>query len=414
MLSNIFIIFRKEIKEILRDRKTLFFMILFPTIVVPLLLNAMTNFMARTRAKARTEVLSYAIFGADQLPELANAFSSNKEFTRVDLPTESAIKDAIANHAIRFAIVIPANAERDLSDGKQVRIDLLFDNASVTSRARQRAENVVFGFGKTCISKRLARLGVTDIEEQRRLMDPIMLNETGTAEVRQVMGERVGGFLPYMFILFCFLGSMYPAIDLGAGEKERGTLETLLLAPVPRASLVLGKFLVVFACGVTSALLSLSSLGVWLLYRSTTGVQDQGQGTSPAFQASKEILAAFGVGEFLLIGAMLIPIAAIFASVLLSISIYARSFREASAYCGPLNFLCILPAFIALLPGVSLTWGWAMVPITNVSLTLKELLKGTMNYPMMIVVLSSSFLMAGLLLLFCAKWFQRESVLFRA
>ena len=102
-----------------------------------------------------------------------------------------------------------------------------------------------------------------------------------------------------------------------------------------------------------------------------------------------------------------------FAALLLSISVYAKSFKEAQAYATPLNFLIIIPAVIAILPGVELDWTWAMVPITNISLAIKELIKGTMNYEMFIAILGSSTLIAGALLWFCTKWFDREGVLFR-
>jgi sodium transport system permease protein len=319
------------------------------------------------------------------------------------------IKTAVANGAIRFAVVIPEKAAQQLENGKQVKVQLHYDNASVTSKAKERAQKVIREFSESWRSRRLASLGLAGPSEQESLLEPVAIQESGTAEMREVLGERLGGLLPYLFIIFCFLGAMYPAIDLGAGEKERGTLETLLLAPVPRWRLVMGKFLVIFTTGVTSALLTLTSLGAWLLIKAMSITKEK----AVALTAGKEILATVNLTDLLLIGLMLIPIAAMFAALLLAVSIYARSFKEASSYCGPLNFLIIVPAIIAILPGVQLTWGWAMVPVTNVSLAIKELVKGTMNYPMLIAILGSSFLTAGAMLFFCAKWFQRESVLFR-
>lgn len=409
MLSNIFTVYRKELKEVLRDRKTLIFMIVFPTVIMPVMMNALVNFMAKTERTARTETLSYAVLGAEHLPDLADAFTPEKGFRRVELPNGAAITAAVSDGTIRFAVVIPDNASRQIGEGKQVKVNLHYDNASVTSKAKERARAVIRDFGQSRRSQRLAALGLASADQQESLLNPVAIEEFGTADKREVVGERVGGMLPYMFIIFCFLGAMYPAIDLGAGEKERGTLETLLLAPVPRSSLVLGKFLVIFTTGVTSALLTLTSLGVWIFLKAMSITKAQGV----AFPVGKEILGMVDVTDLLLIGLMLIPIAAMFAALLLTVSIYARSFKEASSYCGPLNFLSIVPAFIAILPGVTLTWGWAMVPVTNVSLAIKELVKGTMNYPMLIAILGSSFLMAAAMLFFCAKWFQRESVLFR-
>jgi sodium transport system permease protein len=202
------------------------------------------------------------------------------------------------------------------------------------------------------------------------------------------------------------MGAMYPAIDLGAGEKERGTLETLLLAPIERYKIVLGKFFVIFTSGVISALLSLAGMGAMLVIE----VKNIPPSLSIEFW---NILSSISIVDLLLIGSMMIPIAAMFAALLLSISIYARSYKEASAYCGPLNFLVIIPAIIAVLPVVKLDWFWAMVPLTNISLAIKELIKGTMNYEMFIAILGSSFIIAAGLLFFSTKWFERESVLFR-
>ena len=110
---------------------------------------------------------------------------------------------------------------------------------------------------------------------------------------------------------------------------------------------------------------------------------------------------------------MLVPTAAIFASLLLGISIYAKSFKEAQSYIAPLNMLVILPAFLAMLPGVELDWKTASIPITNISLAIKELIKGTMDYSMLVAILGSSTLLAAALLWASTWWFGREDVLFR-
>ncbi|MHC4240268.1 MAG: ABC transporter permease [Planctomycetota bacterium] len=408
MLHNILMVYLKEMKEVLRDRKSLIFMVLLPTVILPVLMSLLINFVTRAEKKARTEVLTFAVFGVEHLPELAEGFIEDKEFKRVDIGDTEAIASAISDGLIKFALIIPEAASEQIADGNQAAIQFYYNDASVTSKARQRARKVIEEVGERWRSRRLAELGYDTQQERHRLLNPITIEEHGVAQmkgaqgVREIVGERVGGMLPYMFIIFCFAGAMSPAIDLGAGEKERGTLETLLLAPIPRGQLVLGKFLVIFTTGLTSALLSVSSIGITLAVKvqELTGMM-------------REVIESVSVVDLLLIAAMLVPIAAIFAALLLSISVYARTFREASTYCGPLNLVMLLPAFIALLPGVELDWIWAMVPITNITLAIKELVKGTMDYPMLIAILGSSVVIAGALLFFCTKWFEREAVLFR-
>jgi len=401
-MHNILTIYLKEMKEVLRDRKSLVFMLLLPTIIGPILISIMISFATRLEQKARTETLPFALFGSENLPELAEAFTAEKGFEKVDIQSPDEIQSAISEKKIKFAIVIPPAVQQQIADGNQVAVQLYYDNASVASKARDRAGKVIRQVSEKWQTERLTALGLATPQQRQQLLNPITIEDHGIADTRQVIGANVGGILPYLFIIFCFIGAMYPAIDIGAGEKERGTLETLLLAPVPRYQVVLGKFLVIFTTGITAAILNLSSIAVMLATRGKEVAGVLGQ-----------VIASVGVIDLLLVAAMLIPTAAIFASFLLSISIYARSFKEANAYCGPLNLIVILPAVIAILPGIELNWLWAMVPITNISLAVKELIKGTMNYYMLSAILGSSFVTAGAMLLFCTKWFQREQVLFR-
>lgn len=402
MRLSILTIYLKDMKEILRDRKTLIFMLLLPTLVVPVLMNVMIGFISRAEKKARTEILTYTIFGAEFLPELADAFTEEKGFEKVNIPAPEAIESAISENQIKFGLVIPQAVREQFESGEQVAVQLYYNNASVASRVKDRAGKVVREVSERWRSNRLAGLGLDTAEKRENLLSPITIEEHGTANMREVLGERLGGMLPYLFIIFCFMGAMYPAIDIGAGEKERGTLETLLLAPIRRNRVVLGKFLVIFTTGLTAALLSLTSIGLMLAVKGQEVTGPLG-----------EVIESISVVDLVLIGAMLIPTAAIFASLLLSISIYAKSFKEASSYCGPLNFLVIIPALVGLLPWVELDWIRAMVPITNISLAIKELVKGTMNYHMLVAILGSNFIIAGALLVFCTKWFEREAVLFR-
>jgi sodium transport system permease protein len=404
MSLNILTIYLKEMKEVLRDRRTLVFMLIMPTVLMPLLMNLLIGFMVKADRKARTEELPYAIFGAEYLPELADGFNDEADFKKVTVESPEEIESAIEQNKIRFAIVIPEKARERLDEGGQVEVQLFYNNASMASMVRNRAGNIIRRVNNKFRSDRLASLGFETAEKQENLITPITIEEKGTAKEREMLGERLGGMLPYLFIIFCLLGSMYPAIDLGAGEKERGTLETLLLAPIRRYQIVLGKFFVVFTTGVTAALLCITSIGITLSIK----LKD-----IPGDLELHRVFASVSVIDLVLIAAMLIPTAAIFASVLLSISIYAKSFKEASSYCGPLNFLAIIPAIIAMLPIVKLDWYWAMVPVTNISLAIKELIKGTMDYRMLVAILGSSVVIAGALLIFCTKWFERESVLFR-
>ena len=401
-MRNILIVYLKELKETLRDRRTLIFMFLVPTIIVPMLINLLVNFTSSIEHKARTETLKYSIFGAEYLPAVAEAFEKEKDFEKIDIPSPNDINSSIASDKIKFAVVIPESSAKLFEDACQVTILLYYNNATVASMANSRAEKIIKSLGEQWRNDRLVKVGFDNKQSRDAILNPINIQEHGTANLREIFGERLGGMLPYIFIIFSFMGAMYAAIDLGAGEKERGTLETLLLAPVPRSHIVLGKFFVLFTTGVTAALLCLTSICVILA--------SKGKEVAGAMQ---EVVQSINLFDLLLVGAMLIPTAAIFASLLLSISIYARSYREAGAYCGFLNMAIIIPTIVAMLPGVELNWKTAMVPIMNISLAIKELLKGTMDYLFLAIILGSTFIIAAALLAFTTWWFSREAVLFR-
>lgn len=398
MPNGILTVFRKELLEVTRDRKTLIFMIVLPLLLIPVLIQFTTDFVADAEKEAASATLDYAVFGGEQLPGLAEAMAQAPGFQVAELDDPTQIGQAVADDRIDLALVVVPPA----TPGDQHVVELHYNNAPLSSKVKPRTKRVLKELSADLQRERLEALGVSELPRQRGFTEPVVMVERGTAPMREVLGERIGGMLPYMFIIFCFLGSMYPAIDLAAGEKERGTLETLLLVPIPRHQVVLGKFLVVFSAGVTSAVLSLAGLGGWLAFKGEELGGDIGT-----------VMRSIGPTDLGLIAAMLVPTAAIFASALLAISIYAKSFKEAQSYITPLNMLVILPAFLAMLPGVELDWQTASIPITNISLAIKELIKGTMDYSMLVAILGSSTLLAAVALWLSTWWFRREDVLFR-
>jgi sodium transport system permease protein len=401
-MREIWIIFRKELKEVLRDRRTLVFMIAMPLLLIPALLELTVYLTAEAQRRASTDVLRYAVFDEHNLPAVADAFAQASGFERVALARREDIPAAVDADTIDLALVVNAAASKADAAGPQTIVALHFDDSVTTNKVEVRARAVLDSLSERERTRRLVALGVAEATHDR-LLTPVRVLKVGTADMRAIFGELVGGALPYIFIIFCFMGALYPAVDLAAGEKERGTLETLLLVPVARSRIVLGKYLVVFTAATTAAVLSLVSLGAWGAFK--------GRGVEGAFGT---ILSSIGALDLVLIAVMFLPAAAMFAAILLSISIYARSFKEAQSYAMPMQLVVVLPAILPMLPGVEMTWGWAMVPITNIALAIKELVKGTMSYEMLVAILGSSALLAGLLLAFCTWWFRRESVLFRA
>lgn len=397
MLRDLWIVYAKELREVVRDRRTLVFMLLFPMLLMPLLAGGVSSWMEDVAEKESSATLRYAVIEPERAPVLVRALADDPGFVEVtDDDVLSDVPAAIRGDRIDFVLALADGT------GGQVQAELQYENSRMMSKVKKRVEALVERVNAEARDAELVGLGLATPEERNAVLTPIAVVPHGIATPREVIGEGVGGMLPYMFIVFCFLGALYPATDLGAGEKERGTLETLLLAPVPRTALVLGKFFVVFTTGAVSAVLGTASLGVWLAFEG----RDKGG-------AMGEVLSTIGVGDLVSVALLLVPVAAIIGAVLLSISIYARSFKEAQSYSAPLNLLLIVPAFLAMLPGVELDWRWAMIPISNVALGIKEVVKGSLDPAMLALILASSCALAAAALAVCVRWFQRESVLFR-
>lgn len=395
------LVFKKEIKELLRDRKTLFFMIALPLLIFPIIFGVVGVVSKQAMDKAENKVLNYALVGGEYAPQIVLDLQQPEKFNLVELDKNADYAEIIRNDEVDFVLEIPENYSSDVLTNGQANLKLHFNDAGLNLVYR-RVNEIVKSQSELFQQDAFASLGLTEVQ-QSALIEPVVLEKVNTADNRENWGEKIGGMLPYLLFIICLTGAMAPATDIGAGEKERGTLETLLISPIDRNKIVMGKFLTIAFAGTMTALVTVASMVIWGLVLS--------QGMAIKFVA--DFMAQIAMIDFLLIFLMLVPVVAIFASVLLSISIYAKSFKEAQSYMGPMTILVIIPIIISLLPGVELKGTWAWVPLTNVSLAMKELVKGTMDYYQLFAIFGSTVVIAGALFAFCVYWFNQEKVLFR-
>ena len=397
-------VYLKELLELSRDRKTLMFVILLPILIFPVIFGLLGLVAAQVTASAQAEEHRYVIINADKAPDFAEQLFYHKNFKRVtsDLTEPEALRQAIRAGQFDVAVIIPADFDAGAEAMQQSQWTVIYNTAPVLDLIGNYLKDVLKQYSRQLQSARFEAVGI-DAVQMEAMLEPVKLQKVSTAENREDLGEKLGGWIAYLLVPLCFMGCSYPAIDIGAGEKERGTLETLLICPISRSSLVLGKFMTVLTTGLATALITVLSFGGWgYLIGSLAGVD-----------VVAKAMAALGIVDLLLILAMLIPLTMIFASALLSLSIYARSFKEAQNYIGPMSILVFVPLALALLPGVELNWKTALIPMTNISLCIKELVKGTIDMGVLSLVIASTVVLAGVFIAFCVSWFQRERVLFR-
>lgn len=399
------LIFRKELLELVRDRKTLFFMIALPLLIFPLIFGGMFYFTAKAVNESQTKTLSYAVSGAEYAPDLMAALteveSLELKVVEGDLTDNERVKAVIDASDVDFVLQIPSNYSNDVQMSGQITLVLVLNDAQLNS-VRSRIREVTDKIEETNQRNAFANININE-SIQEAMLNPIIIEKVNLADKREQAGAQFGGLIPYFMFILCLQGAMLPAADIGAGEKERGTLETLLLSPIERHKIVLAKFLTIATAGATSALITVLSMAIWTLVISIN------MPMGPVV----EFLSTIDWIDFILVFLMLVPVVATFSSLLLTLSIYARSFKEAQGYMSPLMIMVFLPVIVTLIPGIELKGIWAWIPLTNVALAIKELVKGTMDYVQLVGIFGSSVLLAGALLAFCVYWFKQEKVLFR-
>lgn len=397
-------VYIKELIELLRDRKTLFFIIALPMVIFPVVFGVIGMLGSKAAMNEQDKVVRYMLINGDVAPAFATKLFYHSDFKEMtlELNSEQDIRDAITNDEVDLVIELNNDFKDVFAKSEQSAWKIYFNGSNLFGATKQKFEEAIQEYVATLQQDMFVRSGFA-IERFEIFKKPIEIEEIDTADDRESFGEKLGGFIPYILIPLCLTGAMYPAIDLGAGEKERGTIETLLLTPISRLSLVLGKFLCITTTAMMTALITIFSMVFWSFI------------IGQLFDVSEvsAILKSVGWLDYGLIVLLLLPVSAIFSATLLAISIYASSYKEAQNYMGPLSIFVIFPVIVAMTPGISLTFEWALVPIANVALAIKELLKGTIDYNFLVPIFASTGAFALVSILFCVYWFNKESVLFR-
>ena len=392
------IIFKKELKDMLRDRRTIFFMIVMPFLVIFLIFNLSMRLGMNMEKRAQEKELRVAVFSSAPLPDFVRLLQKGDKVKIDTRVARAEIDRAVNDGRIDFAISFADDFSESIDREESSEVGIYYKaSTSENERALGRIHKVVEEYGKQLLNVRLQKKNLTTA-----FVEPLRIDDRDVSSVREKIGERLGGMFPYFFVIFCFLGAMVPAIDLAAGEKERGTMETLLVSPASRLQIVTGKFLVVTASGIFTALASI--VWLYLVFRQSRTVPPE---------VLSGVLKVIEWKSLLLLFAMVIPLCAFFAAILLSASVFAKSYKEAQSIITPLNFMVLIPVLIGIFPGIRLNAATALIPILNISLATKEIIAGTIAPLLMAEVCLVLFALAALGLLFCAHWFNRESVIFR-
>lgn len=392
----IFNIFKKELKETLRDKRTLIMMLVIPILIFPLILNVVVGVSSSFEESAENKTLKIGILGetddylALKLNEIPNALGPK---TLIPYHGDSLkMKADLKEEKLDIVFIYDSKFSEKLDKMEPTKLICSFDKTKIGYD--QRAQKYV-QYIET--EERLKRYQALNIDEQQ--ITPFEIAFENSASNQKMIGELVGGFLPYIFIAFGFMGCMYPAIDLFTGEKERGTIETLLTTPVSRWKFLIGKMLVIILSGLLASCFAL--LGLFFSINLMDIIPDP-----EIMNVVNQILS---VGFVLKLFLLLLPLTVFFAGIMIPIAVYTKTFKEAQSIIAPLNILVLLPAMAGLFPGIELNVQTAMIPILNIVLTTKGLIGGTIDYSLLILSFSVMVVLAGIAVAVSFKQFGKET-----
>jgi sodium transport system permease protein len=383
--------------DTLRDRRTLYSMILIPIILFPILMFGMSAVMVMMVKKTEAEITKIVIIGREFAPDFVSLIDTAKAFEIVE---EKDFESALKEKKISAVLEFPADFEKKIMEEDSSEAIIYYDAAELKSdMTSDKLRDRLKDYQDSVVATRLKQHQI-----DKSLLYPIKISKKNLAPKEKMGGFMLAMFLPYMIIILAMTGAMYPAIDLTAGEKERGTLETILVTPVSRLDIATGKFLTVLTASAITVLLATASMSLSASYGFTKMAQ---------FAPEQQIQFSLKPLSIFLLLALMFPIACLFSSALLSVALFAKSYKEAQSYITPLMFVVILPAMISLFPGFELDWRLVFIPIVNISLAAKEVLMGTYKWGFILLIFISTFIYAGFSIFVTKRLFEKEEVLFR-
>ena len=438
--SNVKLIFSREMRDQMRDRRTLFTVAVLPIILYPLMGMAMLQ-VSQFMREHPTDIW---VVGAENLPDapalvvdgrISAEFASAKDQMLLNLIAseeddrkfkaliqsfkedpdaqgshliDRLLEEEMARRNVDLAVVIPSTIDSpqlldpENGDVRQSKIYIFHNSAKDKSKiAAQRFSDVITQWQKTFVDNVLHENNVSNT-----LIRGVAITNSDVADKAGVSAAMWSKILPFIVMIWSLTGAFYPAIDLCAGEKERGTFETLLSSPAKRSEIALGKLMTVISFSMATALLNLLSMaitGMFVYARLSGGIAGLAFGPPPASAMLWLVIA-------------LIPISSLFSAVALAAAAFARSSKEGQYYLVPLMMISMPLMMIPMLPAAKLDLGTSLIPVTGLMLLLRGLIEGQyeQSFQFFAPVCGVTLICCWLSVRWVIYQFNSETVLFRA
>ncbi len=403
-MNPILTIWKKELKDTIRDRRTLMSSIILPMVLMPVIIIGMGKLTLSQIKSLEEKTVKLAVGNEAAAPDFMNTLRALPRLTLSTLDGDPTA--AVRDQKVDGVLVLPDDFSTKLEARVPVELPFYVNSLNNTSStALTRVSEAVTVYNQSLLLTRLGNQGIGP-----EALTGLTINRTETATSQELGGFGLGFLLPLFIIMWASIGGQYTAVDVSAGEKERKTLEALLLTPARRRDIVAGKFLAVATTALISVVIALTSLyAVFLfggadLFTSTTTTG--GVATSFDFRLEPE-----AIGVMFAISVLLV---AVFSAINLAVSIFAKSYKEAQSYIGPSYLVVILPvvAFNSV-PGFVPGTPFFAIPFVNAVLLFKEVLVGTYNPAHILLTVAVMIVVAILSVGIASRIYHKEGVLFK-
>ena len=425
---------KKELLDVFRDRKAIIMLVLVPLLIYPLIFFgsfAVLTLIQSSIVEGEYKVIvdvdddgalmdQISVYNADKAEKAKESDDSDDENQQIEAVSfDQFLKNSSYDIADDTAETKSALVETILQDeAADVYVSSEKDDAGLITYTTRYVSSITdSNYAEIVVKDILDDLSDKQMKQSiedagldaDEITHPFGIKRLNIASNEQSAGSLLGMVLPFMLVISLLMGTMYPAIDTTAGEKERGTLETLLTLPIKNHEMIFAKFIMVALMGIISALLNVISMGFMIFYMVKL-VQSEAA-VSLGFD-----LKSFNFASFL--PASLVTILAIMAfslfisAVTMCITALAKSYKEANNYITPLTLVVMLTGYIGFIPNIELTNKMAMIPVANICLLVKNLLLFKADVGPIAIVLLSNVTYAGLAIMLLSKIYDSESVLF--
>jgi sodium transport system permease protein len=407
-LNMIWFVAVKELLSTLRDRRAIVSSLLIPLLVLPLIMLGLPFALGSFFERETTNISEIAVAGLENLPDELVKLLEQESISIIETKNPQSSPTLVQEGKYAVALNVPATFTQDLAQN-EARIELYSKEGNVRAELiAGKVQGAVDTFRTNLVAERLKQVGLDE-----SVLEPVKIETIDASSQAEKSSGVLAWLIPFFIAVWALAGGQVAAIDATAGEKERGTLEALLVSPVRRSEVVVGKFLATLTFGLMASLMAIIGYVVsGLILRNVFATQLGASGS--------EIVNVLGGSldvrplSLLVLVLTALFLAALIAALLMGITLFARSFKEAQSYVAPLSFLFIFPAI-----GLQLADFFGknpliyLVPILNALLLMNEVVKGRIEPLPILYTWASLIVFTVLLLDFAYRSFRRESVIFR-